>query len=71
MKTLSGQIINCLLYVDDLIILSEAALGLQKYLNVVGKFCSTRGLDINYNKSKVTVFSKSSKRFFLPFTTLS
>ena len=30
--------INCLLYADDLIILSESASGLQNCLNVVGKF---------------------------------
>ena len=60
--------INCLLYADDLIILSESASGLQNCLNVVGKFCSTWGLDINYNKSKVMVFSKSSKLFDFPFT---
>ena len=33
--------INCLLYADDLIILSESASGLQNCLNVVCKFCST------------------------------
>ena len=70
MPVLLGEhrIINCLLYADDLIILSESALGLQNCLNVFGKFCSKWGLDINYNKSKVMVFSKSSKLFDFPFT---
>ena len=58
--THTKQLLNllCIVYVDDLIILSESASGLQNCLNVVGKFCSTWGLDINYNKSKVMVFSK-------------
>ena len=60
--------INCLLYADDLVILSESASGLQNCLDVVGNFCSTWGLDINYNKSKVMVFSKSSRLFDLSFT---
>ena len=47
--------INCLLYADDLAILSESASGRQKCLNVVGKFCTTQGLDTKYNKSKVMV----------------
>ena len=60
--------INCLLYADDLVILSESASGLQNCLDAVGNFCSTWGLDINYNKSKVMVFSKSSRLFYLSFT---
>ena len=37
--------INCLLYADDLVILSESASGLQNCLDAVGNFCSTWGLD--------------------------
>ena len=56
MQVLLGEHrINCLLYADDLVILSESASDLQKCLNVVGKFCTTRGLDTKYNKSKVIV----------------
>ena len=64
--------INSLLYADDLLILSESASILQKCLNGVGKFYFKCGLDI-YNKSNVTVFSKSSKLFYfhLPLTALS
>ena len=60
--------INCLVCADDLVILSESASGLQNCLDAVGIFCSSWGLDINYNKSKVIVFSKSSKLFDLSFT---
>ena len=43
-------------------------MGLQNCLNVVGKFCSTWGFNINYNKSKVMAFSKSSTLFDFPST---
>ena len=56
---------NCLKYADDLIILSESASGLQKCLKVVGKFCSTWGLNINYIKSKIMFFSQSGIFSFL------
>ena len=59
--------INCLLYVDDLVVLSESASGLQKCLYVVSNFCSTWSLNINYNKSKVMVFNKSSKLLNISF----
>ena len=59
--------INCLKYADDLIILSETASGLQKCLKVVGKFCSTWGLIINYIKSKIMFFSKSGIFFYFSF----
>ena len=60
--------IHCLVFANDLVILSESALGLQNCLNVVGNMCSARGFDINYNKSKVMVSSNSSKLFDFPFT---
>ena len=67
MKLLIGEHrINCLLYADVLVILSESASGLHNCLN--GKFCSTWGLDINYNKSKVMIYSKSCKLYDFSFT---
>ena len=56
--------INCLLYADDLIILSESASGLQNCLNVVGKFCSTWGLDINIINQK-SWFSVNQVNFLI------
>ena len=45
MSVLLGEhITNYLLYADDLVILSELALSLQKRPNIVSKFCSTWGL---------------------------
>ena len=50
--------LNHLLYADDLLLLSTSSSGLQKNIDRVQHFCSMWGLAINYDKSKVMVFSK-------------
>ena len=54
--TIGNTKINCLLYADDLILLSESPIGLQNQLNVVHNYCQDWKLEVNYNKSKVIIF---------------
>lgn len=48
----------CLLYADDLVILSTSKTGLQTKLNSFNKYCSEWGLTVNKSKTKIMIFSK-------------
>ena len=58
---LGNQNIDCLLYADDLVLISKSENGLQKSISALEKYCSSWGLDININKTKVVVFNKSDQ----------
>jgi hypothetical protein len=59
--TLLNSKVPCLLYADDIVLLSETKEGLQNAINNVKKYCDTWELAINPNKSKVMIFNKSGK----------
>ena len=52
---------ECLLYADDLVLLSTSENGLQKSLNGLGRFCQDWRLSINTNKTKIMIFNKAGK----------
>lgn len=54
--------LNCLLYADDLILLSESEKGLQSCLDYLSTYCSRWKLNINISKTKVMVFSKGKRK---------
>ena len=56
---------NCLMYADDVIIVSQSEQGLQKCLNKLETYCEHWYLDININQTKSLVFNKSGKLLFL------
>jgi hypothetical protein len=62
------QTVGCLLYADDLVILSSSPEGLQKSLNKLHSYCSKWKLEVNLKKSKVMCFTKSKKIPFKHFT---
>ena len=66
--------LNCLMYADDVVILSTSKTGLQEKLKKLEKFCSDWCLQVNINKSKVIVFNKSGTtskdKFFFENTKL-
>jgi hypothetical protein len=66
--------ISCLLYADDLVLLSESQEGLQNCLNKTWGYCKSWGLEINYTKSKVMIFNKGSRlsnvKFYIDETEL-
>ena len=60
-KLQSGTKISCLLYADDLIIMSEKACGLQEALKKLNTYCQKWNLEINVEKTKIMIFNKSGK----------
>ena len=52
---------SCLLYADDLVILSTTELGLQKALDKLYDYCTKWKLTLNVNKTKTIVFNKTGK----------
>ena len=53
--------ISCLLYADDLILLSESPNGLQLCLNKLDIYCNKWNLEVNISKTKIMVFNKSGR----------
>ena len=58
---LGGLDISCLLYADDLVIMSESEIGLQEALNTLEKFTKEWHMEINPTKTKCLTFSRGKK----------
>ena len=62
------QKLNCLMYADDLILLSESPQGLQNCLDRLKEYTSEWDLNLNLKKNKIMVFqrggAKCTTRFF-------
>ena len=58
---LNERILNCLMYADDLILLSTSAQGLQAKLDILDKYCKDWCLNINTSKTKVMIFNKAGR----------
>ena len=56
-----GLFAGCLLYADDVILLSPSVLGLQRMLDVCYSTCTDLGLEFNGMKSHCICFGSSSK----------
>ena len=54
---LASIAIQILLYVDDVVLISDSPEGLQRHLNALKLFCTDKGLSINMDKTKVMVFN--------------
>ena len=69
MKTVVG----CLLYADDLLILSETKEGLQHSLDNLYNYCSTWKLQLNVKKTNIVIFSsrQHSSQYDFKFGPLS
>jgi len=63
-----GVNIPCLLYADDLALLSHSKTGLQKKLDRLNDFCQDWGMKINTDKTKVVVFAKKVPKVAIYFT---
>ena len=55
--------LNCLLYADDLVLLSESEKGLQFCLEQLNSYCSKWKLKINISKTKIIIFSKGKRKW--------
>ena len=49
----------CLLYADDIILLSESEADLQRCLDKLSQYCKLWCLNVNNEKSKVMIFNKA------------
>ena len=60
--SLNNRKLSCLLYADDLIILSESKEGMENCLERLNKFCSKWKLEINIDKSKAMVLNQRGSK---------
>ena len=54
--------VSCILYADDLVIVSKTAKGLQKYLDKLEEYSNTEGIEVNKDKTKVMIFNNNGHR---------
>jgi hypothetical protein len=59
--TLHRRSLNCLLYADDLVLISDSATGLQNALEKLNKYCDDWGLTINPQKTKAFMATNQKK----------
>ena len=55
--------INCLLYADDFLILSETEKGLQKCMSILEQYCNRWKLEVSLDKTKAIIFNSRKKIF--------
>ncbi len=60
---LGHEPISCLVYADDLIILSSSHDGLQQCLNSLSNYCDQWKLQVNNDKSKCMTFYKNNTKY--------
>lgn len=61
-----GTNLNCLLYADDLIILSRSKFGLQNCLDQLNNWCDSWKMEINLKKTEVMIFQKTTRKQLNP-----
>ena len=59
--SLQNDSLNCLMYADDLVLLSTTAEGLQKCIDKVKEYCQNWKLNLNVQKTKIIIFNKQGK----------
>ena len=53
--------LRCLLWADDILILSESGDGLQRKLNTLGIYCTNNKLSVNTGKTECMIFNKTGR----------
>ena len=56
--SVNNKDLNCLLWADDLLLVSSSASGLQNSITKMGLFYDTLGLKVNINKTQIIIFNK-------------
>ena len=54
--------LSCLLYADDLVLISQSGVGLQSCLDKLSDYCDLWNLTVNINKTKVMIFNKAGRK---------
>jgi hypothetical protein len=65
---IQDESISCLLYADDLILLSTIKSELQNKLNKLNTYCQIWGLNVNLEKTKVVIFSHTDPKIPILFS---
>ena len=52
---------SCLIWADDLLLLSQSENGLQNMLNTLNNFSQTNGLNVNMDKTSIMIFNKTGR----------
>ena len=58
---IDGITVKILLYADDIVLLCDSAIGLQKMIDVLYGYCQKWSLSVNLSKSKVLIFRRSPR----------
>ncbi|CAC5419756.1 unnamed protein product [Mytilus coruscus] len=53
--------INCLMYADDVVLLSTSQSGLSRCLNKLEEYCKRWCIQVNLKKTKIVIFNKGVK----------
>ena len=56
-----GTNISCLLWADDILMLSESEAGLQAKLDALGRYCDINKLSVNTKKTQCMIFNKTGR----------
>jgi hypothetical protein len=63
--SLNGRPVHCLMYANDVILLSKTAAGLQSKIDILNHYCEDWCLNVNTSKTKILVFNKAGMVFCL------
>lgn len=58
---LNNRSLHCLMYADDVILLSTTSTGLQNKIDVLNKYFEDWCLDVNINNTKILIFNKAGR----------
>ena len=60
--------INCLLWADDILLMSSSEEGLSGLLRKLSGYCDINKVNINEKKTKCMIFNKTGRLLQVPFT---
>lgn len=66
--TLGITKLNCLMYADDIVLLSTSKAGLQKCIDTLKEFSDEWKLEVNLNKTKALIFNKPGEHIKVDLT---
>ena len=60
--------LGCILWADDILLMSESETGLQEMLNSLKLFVDNNGMKVNHKKTKIMIFNKNGRHIRKYFT---
>ena len=57
----NGKDVHCLMYADDIILLSKSVKGLQEKFDILNAYCKDWCLTVNTSKTKILIFNKAGR----------